>query len=135
AIAQTGEPLDLEIKALESQIEVLKNNLKIATDDTKRLVDLGDKVPGEQLARQRMVEKGAQLELQSAESKLNTLNKTLRLKRDQARAQLESAQANQARLKTSIALESAQKNVDRVKAKLELATIRAPRNGRAVKIF
>jgi HlyD family secretion protein len=82
-----------------------------------------------------MVEKGAHLELESAQSKLQTLNSTSRLKKDQARAQFETAQANQSRLKTSVALESAQKSVDRVRAKLEFATVRAPEKGQVVKIF
>lgn len=134
AVAQTGEPLDLEIASAEKRVEVLKNNLQIAQDDTKRLVDQGDKIPSEQLARQRLVEKGAKLELEAAESNLQMLRSTARLKKDQARAQLESAQADEVRLNNSVALQSAKKNVERAQARLDLATIRSPMNGRILRI-
>jgi HlyD family secretion protein len=107
----------------------------LAKDETRRLVDLGDKAPGEQLARQRLVQKAAELELESVRSRLTTLQTTIQLRRDQARSQSETALANSKRLETSVAVKSAEKNIERVKAKLNLATIRAPQDGRVLKVF
>jgi len=82
-----------------------------------------------------MVEQGAQRDLTAAEKKLDTLRGSLEPRRAQTRAALNTAIANQARLEQSVSTKVAEKNVERAKAQLEQTIVRAPRDGKILKIL
>lgn len=134
AVTQTERPLDLEVDGVQAQIALAESNLNVASDDRKQIEALGQAANSTQLSRQRMVEESAQRDLTAAQKRLEVLRGSLEPKRAQARAQLATAQSNQARLELSISVAAAEKNVERAKAHLDQALVRAPRKGKVLRI-
>jgi len=135
AVEQMGKPLDLEIQTLEAEIELLQAHLDIAVKDRENLEKSQQGANSEQLSRQKLVEQRAERELTAAEKRLEQLRESAESRRAQAQAQLETAKANQKRLEKSISVESAEKNVERAEAQLDQAIIRAPVDGKVLKIL
>jgi len=135
AVRQTEKPLDLEVAATQATVDLLRSNLNIAIEDRRQLEQMGQNATSQQLSRQKMVEQGAQRDLTAAEKKLDTLRGSLEPRRAQTRAALNTAIANQARLEQSVSTKVAEKNVERAKAQLEQTIVRAPRDGKILKIL
>jgi len=136
AVTQTGKPLDLEVEGLEAQVALAESNFNVASEDRKQLEALNQTqtVNPTQMTRQKMVEQSAQRDLTAAQKRLEQLRGSLEPKRAQARAQLTTAKANQARLEQAISVAAAEKNVQRAQAQFDQATVHAPRAGKVLRI-
>jgi HlyD family secretion protein len=135
AVDGTGKPLDLEVQTLEAEVTLLRAHLDIAVKDRERLEKSHQDMSSGQLDRQKLVEQRAQRDLTAAEKRLDQLRESAQMRRAQAQAQLQTAIANQKRMDKSISVESAKKNVARAEAQLDQAVIRAPRDGKVLKIL
>jgi HlyD family secretion protein len=135
AVRQTGKPLDLEIESADKQVELLKANLEVAKEDRKQLEKSNEPQPSAQLTRQKLVEQVVTRELESAKKRAEQLRQSTEMRRQQAQSQLQTALANQSRLDNSISLLSLRKNVARATAQFEQAIIRAPRDGKVLRVF
>ncbi len=134
AVEQMGKPLDLEVQTLEAEVKLLRAHLDIAVKDRERL-EKSNQNSSDQLSRQKLVEQRAQRDLTAAEKRLEQLRESAQLRRAQSQAQLQTAIANQKRLKQSIPVETAEKSLTQAEAQLDQAIIRAPRDGKVLKIL
>jgi HlyD family secretion protein len=134
-VQQVGTPLDLEVEAVEAEIELLRAHRAVAVEDREKLEDLGDNANSSQLSRAKLVEQRADRDLESALKRLDQLRESIKPRREQAQAALHTAITNEARMRNSISIQSAKKNVDRAKAQLEQAIVRAPREGKVLRIL
>lgn len=133
----------LEIAAQKEKIAGLKISLASVEDDFKRLEELRHSnsstdtsiVSDQQLEHQRALKEKTQKELAAAESQLAKLRDTVELSEQQAEAKVQTAQANQSRIPSTLALDSLQKSVELARRRLELSTIRAPSDGEILKVF
>lgn len=135
ALRQTGRPLDLEIESAQAQLDLLKANIAVAAEDRQQLENLSQGQPSTQLARQKLAEQGLHRELAAADKRVELLRESTELRRQQAQSQLQTALANQSRLEQSISLRNVRRNVARAKAQMEQAIVRAPRDGKVLKIL
>ena len=136
AIPMTGEPLDLEIQMQESQIALLEANLEAARKERRRLSTIGrDIVAPQQVDQQDLIVKRAEVELHAAQIQLASLKATLPLRRKQAQAQLNSAQATKEKIIVSMNVDSARRVAESARLRMEQAVIRAPRDGQVLKIL
>ena len=132
----TGEPLDLEIQMQESQIALLEANLEAARKERRRLSTIGrDIVAPQQVDQQDLIVKRAEVELHAAQIQLASLKATLPLRRKQAQAQLNSAQAAKEKIIVSMNVDSARRVAESARLRMEQAVIRAPRDGQVLKIL
>jgi HlyD family secretion protein len=132
----------LEIDAQNEKIAGLKISLSAAQDDLARLEGLRtsasssetDIVSDQQLEHQKAVTEKAKRDLSSAESQLKKLRDSIDLSEQQAEAKVKTAEANEARIPSTLELDSLRKSVELARRRLELTTIRAPSDGEILKV-
>ena len=83
---------------------------------------------------QQLLVEQAKAELNSAKAQLARLEASREANGREAQAKLETAKANQLRLKTTVQLESLEEALATARQKLDLAVVRAPRDGRILRI-
>jgi HlyD family secretion protein len=134
---------DMDVKSLNMKIQALDANLKLATEDRDRLVDLrklpaddGEELVSEQeLERQKLLVRQAEVELAAANADLEKLNRTRDLTLAAALADLHAAEAGKGQVQALIALESLERRSEMAKAQLAQTRIRAPTKGTILKVF
>jgi HlyD family secretion protein len=126
---------DLELRAQQARIQSLEANLKVAQRDLERLQGLDAKlVSPQQREHQQLVATKAADDLAAARAQLDQLVATQEINRQLAAAKLQTAQAAIPRLEAAVQLESVKHNVDLARTQLEQSILRAPSNGRILKI-
>ena len=125
---------ELDAQALQAKVGALEVNLKIAQRDSERLAGAGDVVSAQERDHQQLVVEQAKAELSSSQAQLAKLQAGRETHEREAQAKLRTARANFARLQTASQLDSLDKAVATAEQKLELAIVRAPRDGHVLRI-
>lgn len=125
---------DLDVQALKAKIESLEVNKKIALRDLERLDGAGSVVSPQEHDHQELRVEQAKAELHAARAQLDRLEAARETSEREAQARMETAKANQSRLHSAVQLDSLEKAVATAKQKLELSIVRAPRDGRVLRI-
>jgi HlyD family secretion protein len=127
------EPLD--IQAQDARVRLLTEQLANAKTDLSRLQALKlDSVPQQQLEMQTLAVRKAEEELVAARALLDKTKKGHELSLRAAEAQVRAAKANEARYISEIAIDAMQKTVDLAEARLRHTIIRAPSDGKILKL-
>ena len=126
---------DLDVDALNAKIASLAVNQKIALRDLERVTGAGDVVSPQENDHQELLVEQAKAELHAARAQLSKLEASREANEREAQARLETAKANQLRLKSAVQLESLEKALTAARQKLELSVVRAPSDGRILKIL
>jgi HlyD family secretion protein len=135
AIAQL-DLAQLDIDALRAKSDLLELNFQVATKDLERLQAVGKPVVSPQeLEHQTLLVAQSKAELNSAKAQLKKLEATRTANRREAQAKLATAKASQRRLQAAAQLDSLEENVAAAGQRLEASIVRAPRDGRVLKII
>lgn len=127
--------VDLDVEALRAKIASLELKHQIATRDQERLEGAGsDVISQQELDHQKLVVEQAKAELNSTRAQLARLEASRDANAREAQAKLETAKANQLRLANTVQLESLEKGLVAADQKLRMAVVRAPREGRVLRI-
>jgi HlyD family secretion protein len=135
----------MELESLQEKIKLLEDNLALAEKDYKRMTDLRvrggksalpDEVVSEQeLDRQRLVVHRAKAELSAAKADEKRLRASQDLAVKAADADLRAALASCGEAAAAMPLESLKRKRQIAQAEAAMAAIRAPSDGRIVKVF
>ncbi|HQU43910.1 MAG TPA: efflux RND transporter periplasmic adaptor subunit [Pirellulales bacterium] len=135
---------ELDAAAQEQKIAGLQAAHASAQQDLKRLEHVrqskgdapGDEiVSDQQLAHQRLATEKAENELAAAQDEFTKLRQGIDLAHRQALAKRKTAEANRERIPSTVQLESLEKQVELARRRLELTVLRAPCDGKILKIF
>jgi len=134
AVAQL-DLAQLDVDALRAKCDLLVLNLQVATKDLERLQAVGGPVVSPQeLDHQTLVVAQSKAELNSVKAQLAKLEAAREANRREAQARLTTAKASQQRLQSASQLDSLEKNAAAARQRVEAAVLRAPRDGRVLKI-
>jgi len=126
---------ELEVRAQQARIQSLEANLKLAQRDLERLQGLdATLVSPQQREHQQLVVTRAADELAAARAQFDQLVATQDINRQLAAAKLQTAKAGIPRLEAGVQLESIKHNLDLTRARVEQSIIRAPSDGRILKV-
>ncbi len=136
-VQQAQLPGAAEIEAQQARIRELEATLDLANQDLARLQSLYDQgaISRQELDQQLTEVRQAQEQLNNAQASLSRIEARWRTEIQNAQAQLRSEQANLPLSQAQVAVESAQRNLQLAQAKLDRTIIRAPRDGRVLKII
>ncbi len=136
AMVEQLKLVDRDLEALRAKIAALELNQTIAIRDFERMESAGSEVISDQeLDHQRLVVEQSKAELHSAQAQLAKVESSREANQREAQAKLETAKASQLRLRNTIQLESLEQGKQAAAQKLEMAVIRAPIEGRVLKIL
>jgi HlyD family secretion protein len=125
----------LEIKALKSKIDFLRDQKQNAALDFRRYKDAGDTVAQQDKDKQRLVVNQTETELIAAECQLEKLRRTGDLNRSLAEAQLQAARAKLAESKSAISLKLLDQQAKQARERLRESQIHAPCDGKILRIL
>ncbi|MFN4270134.1 MAG: ABC exporter membrane fusion protein [Thermosynechococcus sp.] len=133
---RANEPAIAAIQAQQATIQRIQAELETANREYQRFAQLfADGAVSQQDVDDRSVRvRSLQEELRNAQANLVRLQEERRTELATANAQLDAAQANLGRVQTQVQLLSAEQNLRLAEARLERTIIRAPRNGRVLRI-
>ncbi|HIK35041.1 MULTISPECIES: ABC exporter membrane fusion protein [unclassified Thermosynechococcus] len=133
---RANEPAIAAIQAQQATIQRIQAELETAHREYQRFAQLfADGAVSQQDLDDRTVRvRSLQEELRNAQANLVRLQEERRTELATANAQVEAAQANLGRVQTQVQLLSAERNLQLAEARLERTIIRAPRNGRVLRI-
>lgn len=136
-VEQIDEPRTFELEAQRATIRRIKADLAQAQEDLRRSQTLRQEGAISQQSLDREVSRTQQLQeqLNNAQASLSKLETGLQTNLDNALAQLKSQRANLAVTQTQVEMKSAQQNLYLAEARLERTIIRAPREGRILRIL
>ncbi len=136
-IRQIDQPQALEMQAQESRIRELRATLSLARQDLKRDQQLQQEgaIAQQDLDRQITQVEEVEAQLKTAEATLAQLKIARSSNLTNATAQLKAAEANMPLSQVRTAVESARQNLKLVEARLENTIIRAPQEGRVLRII
>lgn len=124
-----------ELQAQAARIELLETNLQVAQTDLERLQGLDEQVISPQeREHQKLRVTQAQQELSSAQATFEKAKATEELNVENAQTQLHAAQINLQRVAIQVPVRSFEENVKLAQQKLEQSIVRAPTDGRILKI-
>jgi HlyD family secretion protein len=135
---------ELAIAAQQQKVAGLQAALLASQQDLRRLeaVRLASGrrprdqiVSDQQLAHQRLTTEKTGNELAAAKDELKKLQQANDLAHREARAKRDTAEANRARIPSTVQIASLEKQVDLARCRLELTIVRAPSAGEILKIF
>ncbi|HVA47825.1 MAG TPA: efflux RND transporter periplasmic adaptor subunit [Pirellulales bacterium] len=135
---------ELDAAAQEQKIAGLQAAHVSAQQDLKRLEHVrqsagdapGDEiVSDQQLAHQRLATDKAENELAAAQDEFTKLRQGIDLAHRQALAKRKTAEANRERIPSTVQIQSLEKQVELARRRLELTVLRAPSDGKILKIF
>lgn len=131
---QKLDPLD--VRAQEAKVRLLEEQLASVQGDLKRLQALKENtVSKQQLEAQMLAVRKGEEELAAAQAGLEKLKSGHAINLDAAQAQLEAAKANLTRFQAEIPVESLKRTLDLAESRLKHAVIRAPSDGKILKII
>lgn len=133
---RANEPAIAAIQAQQATIQRIQAELETANREYQRFAQLfADGAVSQQDLDDRTVRvRSLQEELRNAQANLVRLQEERRTELATANAQVDAAQANLGRVQTQVQLLSAARNLQLAEARLERTIIRAPRNGRVLRI-
>ncbi|HET6879350.1 MAG TPA: efflux RND transporter periplasmic adaptor subunit [Pirellulales bacterium] len=135
---------DLDKQAQQTKVDGLQDAYETSLNDLKRLTDLrhtkgsasGEEIVSEQqLAHQQLATDKARNELKAANDELVKLQKSADLAYRQAQAKQKTAQANFQRIPSLVQIATLEKQKQLAQRKKESAEIKAPCDGKILKIF
>ncbi|MFN4280040.1 ABC exporter membrane fusion protein [Thermosynechococcus sp.] len=133
---RANEPAIAAIQAQQATIQRIQAELETTNREYQRFAQLfADGAVSQQDLDDRAVRvRSLQEELRNAQANLVRLQEERRTELATANAQVDAAQANLGRVQTQVQLLSAERNLQLAEARLERTIIRAPRNGRVLRI-
>ncbi|URR35658.1 ABC exporter membrane fusion protein [Thermosynechococcus sp. HN-54] len=133
---RANEPAIAAIQAQQATIQRIQAELETANREYQRFAQLfADGAVSQQDLDDRTVRvRSLQEELRNAQANLVRLQEERRTELATTTAQIEAAQANLERVQTQVQLLSAERNLQLAEARLERTIIRAPQNGRVLRI-
>ncbi|MBF2002220.1 MAG: ABC exporter membrane fusion protein [Synechococcales cyanobacterium M58_A2018_015] len=136
-IQQAQQPGTFEIEAQRARIRELEAQLALATEDLQRFQDLyAQGAVSKQTLDQQVTEtRQAQEQLNNAQATLVRIEREWQADVRNAQAQLQSEQANLPLSQVQVQVESARQNLQLAAARLERTIIRAPQDGRILRIY
>lgn len=136
-IQQADRPKSLEIEAQRATIRRLEAELDLAQEDLNRSDNLFREgaIAEQQFDQQQTTTRRIEEELNNAKATLVQLEEARTTDITLAQQQLQSAQASLNRSQVQIALDSARQNLELAEARLERTLIRAPRDGRVLRVL
>ncbi|MEO1521326.1 MAG: efflux RND transporter periplasmic adaptor subunit [Cyanobacteria bacterium J06633_2] len=136
-IQQVDRPASFQIEAQQANIRRLEAELTLAQTDLERFEGLFEEgaIARQQLDAQATDTRRVEEELQNAEATLIQLEEDRLTTMSLAEEQLQSAEADLTLSQVQVTVASAQQNLELAEAKLERTIIRAPRNGRILRVI
>jgi HlyD family secretion protein len=136
-VQQAAQPGEAEIAAQQARIRELEAALSLANQDLERSQTLYDQgaISRQELDQQLTEVRQVQEQLNNAQASLTRIEARWRTEVQNAQAQLRSQQANLPLSQAQVAAESARRNLQLAQAKLDRTIIRAPSDGRILKII
>ena len=136
-IQQVTEPSLAEVEAQQASIRELEADLELANQDLQRFQALYSQgaLAKQDLDQQVSTTRQAQEKLNNARANLSRIQTRQQTEMKNAEAQLQAEQANLPLSQTQVTAESARQNLQLAQAKLDRTVIRAPSNGRILKII
>lgn len=136
-IQQADRPATFQIEAQQATIRRLQAELELAQADLQRFEGLFAEgaIARQQLDQQRTETRRVEEEIENAEATLVQLEEEQNTSVSLAEQQLQSAEADLTLSQVQVAVDSAQQNLDLVDARLERTIIRAPRDGRVLRVM
>lgn len=136
-VQQAAQPGEAEIAAQQARIRELEAALSLANQDLERSQTLYDQgaISRQELDQQLTEARQVQEQLNNAQASLTRIEARWRTEVQNAQAQLRSQQANLPLSQAQVAAESARRNLQLAQAKLDRTIIRAPSDGRILKII
>ena len=126
-----------EIQSRRAKLDLLRANLKNSTSNLNRFEELAKHaaVSQQDYDQARLLVRRDQEELESARILLDQLEEEHELHRERVALEARKAEAGSIRLQRAIPIESSRAGVELVDAKLEQLAIKAPRDGRVLKLM
>lgn len=136
-IQQVDRPASFQIEAQQATIRRLEAELELAETDLQRFDRLHEEgaIARQQLDQQRTETRRVQEELRNAQATLVQLEEDRETSMDLAEQQLQSAEADLTLSQVQVTVASAEQNLELAEAKLERTIIRAPRDGRILRVI
>jgi HlyD family secretion protein len=132
--AEALDPLD--IKAQKVKVSLLESALDTHRDELDHMKKVtSGAISAQQLGQQKLLVLHDEVELEAAKVMLEKARAGADLKLEVARAQVGAADAALKRVAVSAQLDSLKKNVDLAEARLQRTILRAPRDGRILRIL
>lgn len=136
-LRQVDRPQSFAIEAQQATVRQLEAELAIEQEDLERfelLVEEGA-ISQQTYDRQSIAVRQAREQLNSARASLVRLEAGRDTDMQNAEARVSAAQANVERWQSQISVDSASRNLELAEARLERTIIRAPRDGRIIRII
>ena len=136
-IQQIAEPGVAEVEAQQASIRELESNLTLANQDLQRFRELYSQgaLAKQDLDKQVSSTQQAQEKLNNARANLTRIQTRQQTEVKNAEAQLQTEQANLPLTQTQVTAEPARRSLQLAQAKLDRTVIRAPSDGRVLKII
>ena len=136
-IEQADRPKALEMEAQRATIRRLEAELNLAQEDLVRFEGLFAEgaIAEQQLDEQSTTTRRVEEELNNAKATFVQLEESRTTDLELANNQLQSAQANLSRAQIQVAVDSAERNLELAEARLERTVIRAPKDGRVLRVL
>ncbi len=136
-IQQADRPASFQIEAQQATIRRLQSELALAQADLQRFEGLYSEgaIARQQLDQQRTETRRVEEEILSAEATLVQIEEDRSTSMTLAEQQFQSAEADLTLSQVQVQVQSAQQNLDLAEAKLERTVIRAPRDGRVLRVI
>lgn len=136
-IQQVDRPSSFQIEAQQATVRRLEAELELANQDLQRFESLYAEgaIARQQLDEQQTETRQIQEQLRNAEATLVQLQEDRQTRMQVAEQELQSAEADLTLAQAQVTVESARQNLDLAEAKLERTIIRAPRDGRVLRVI
>lgn len=136
-IQQIAQPGSAEVEAQQASIRELEADLELDNQDLQRFQELYAQgaVAKQDLDKQVSATRQAQEKLNNARANMSRIQNRQQTDLKNAEAQLQTEQANLPLTQTQVTAESARRNLQLAQAKLDRTVIRAPSNGRILKVI
>lgn len=125
----------IELKTLESKIDLLKAQERNAQLNYERYVAAGDTISDQDKEKQKLARQQIQAEMVATQNQVDKLRKSSELDRSLAAAQLKAAQAELKQSKSTISPQVLDMQVRQANERLKETQIHAPSKGKIVRIL
>jgi HlyD family secretion protein len=125
----------IELKTLESKLELLKAQERNAQLNYERYVAAGDTISDQDREKQKLARQQVQAEMIATQNQIDKLRKSSALNRRLADAQLKAAEAELKQTKSTISLELLDTQVRQANERLKETQVHAPSKGKILRIL
>lgn len=136
-VSQAADPVEFEVAAQQARVRELEASLDLARQDLQRNQSLFQEgaISRQELDQQVTEVQELQEQLRNAQATLVQVERSRSADIRNARAQLQSQQANLSLSQIQAEVDSSRQNLNLAEARLERTLIRAPREGRVLRII